>query len=130
MTKKFMWNDDYSINNEELDNHHQVLIDIFNRLYDKCLENDTNSSLDKIINELIDYTKYHFTAEELYMMNTGYEHVDKHIFEHTLFTDLIVDLKKDYNINHREQINELVVSLGIWLLNHVIVEDKKLSVVR
>jgi hemerythrin len=61
------------------------------------------------------------------MIGIGYKDIDKHILEHKLFTDRILDCQNDNNVYHCEHSKELIVYLGNWLLNHVIVEDKKIT---
>jgi hemerythrin len=124
----FTWYAKYSVNNEELDNHHKALFDIFNRLYYNCVDNNNSRNIDQIIDELVSYTKYHFSAEEKYMIEIGYKDINKHILEHRLFTDRILDYQSDTNMLNCENSKELIAYLGNWLLNHVMEEDKKYSI--
>jgi hemerythrin len=123
----FTWHSKYSVDNEELDNHHKTLFDILNKLYNSCFDNDNSITLGPIIDELVSYTNYHFSAEEQYMSYKGYNGIDKHISEHNIFRERISQLQHSENINDMAVTKELIVYLGNWLLNHVIVEDKKYS---
>ena len=38
----YIWDNTYSVNNEELDNHHKKLFDLFNKLYDCSLDKDNS----------------------------------------------------------------------------------------
>ena len=127
MRKLITWDDKYSINNEELDRHHKTLFDIFNKLYDNCVENENGISFESLINELVSYTSYHFSAEEQSLRDIAYKDIDKHILEHKTFTDKILRLQSEHNIYDCEHSKELIVYLGYWILNHVIIEDKKIS---
>jgi hemerythrin len=123
----FKWDDKYSVNNEELDNHHKVLFDILNKLYMSCFEENENITLGSIYEESVSYINYHFSAEEQYMMDKGYNDIEKHIIMHNIFKERILLLKKDIDLNNIVLTKELIVYLGNWLLNHVMVEDKKYS---
>jgi len=123
----FKWYKSYSVNNEELDNHHKRLCNILNLLYENCLINDQPNCLDYILEELVSYSNYHFTAEEQYMRNIGYKDIDKQIIEHKAFTQKTLELQKVVNKNDFELTKELIVFLGNWFLHHVIDEDKKYS---
>jgi hemerythrin len=127
MSKLFVWYNKYSVNNEELDAHHKALFDIINRLYENCVEVDNAISIEPLIKELVSYTQYHFSAEEQYMMDIGYKDINKQISEHMVFTDRILQLQRDDNLNDCGHSKELIVFLGNWLFNHVIVEDKKIT---
>ena len=85
----FTWDNKYSVNNEELDNHHKRLFAIFNKLYNSCLDKDKRITLGPIVEELVSYVNYHFVAEEKYMKSIGYKDIDKHISEHWFFKDRI-----------------------------------------
>jgi len=128
MTKLFTWYNRFSINNEEIDKQHKALFDIFNRLYDNCVERDNYFNFTPIILELVEYTNYHFSAEEQYMRDTGYKNIDKHISEHRIFTGTILQLQSDGYIKDYEQAKELLIFLRNWILNHIMVEDKKIAV--
>jgi len=124
----FTWDNKYSVNNEVLDNHHKALFDILNRLYNSCFEENESIVLSSIYEELVSYINYHFSAEEHYMRNRGYCDTDRHIIAHNMFKERILLLQQDININNIVVTKELIVYLGNWLLNHVLVEDKKYSI--
>jgi len=84
--------------------------------------------LSSIYEELVSYINYHFSAEEQYMRNRGYSDTDRHIIAHNMFKERILLLQQDININNIVVTKELIVYLGNWLLNHVLVEDKKYSI--
>lgn len=124
----FKWYKKYSVNNKELDEHHKTLFDIFNRLYDNCLGHDKAHCLDPIIDELVSYSNYHFSAEEQYMRHIGYDGIDKHILEHNDFKQRTLQLKQIADKDVPKATKELIVYLRNWLLNHIIIEDKKFSI--
>jgi hemerythrin len=126
--KLFTWYKTYSVNNDELDNHHKTLFDILNRLYENCMENRNAHCLEPIVEELVAYSHYHFSAEEQYMKSLEYKDIDKHISEHRAFTDRALHLKQVADTDDYELTKELIVFLGNWLLHHVMGEDKKFAV--
>lgn len=124
----FTWDDKYSVNNDELDKDHKALFDVFNKLYDSCIVKDNSLTLGQIIDVLISYTNHHFATEEKYMKDKGYKNLDKHMAEHKIFRERILQLKQRDNNNDIVISRELIVYLGNWLLNHVIGEDKKYAI--
>jgi hemerythrin len=124
----FKWYKKYSVNNNELDEHHKTLFDIFNRLYDNCLLHDKTHCIDPIIEELESYSIYHFSAEEQHMRNRGYKEIGNHILEHRGFTQRTLQLRQVADNDEPEARRELIAFLGNWLLHHVIEEDKKYAV--
>jgi hemerythrin len=123
----FTWYKTYSVNNEELDNHHKALFSIINRLYDNCMIKGIPHCLDPIAEELVSYSKYHFSAEERHMRNIGYKDIDRHIAEHVVFTQKTLHLQQVVNKDDAELTKEIIIFLGNWLLHHVMEEDKKYS---
>jgi hemerythrin len=124
----FKWHNTYSVNNDELDNHHKKLFNILNKLYENCMSTDLTNKLDPIVDELVSYSNDHFSAEVQHMRDIGYKDIDKQILEHRYFTQRALQLKRDVDKNDLELTKELIVFLGSWILKHVMEEDKKYSV--
>jgi hemerythrin len=124
----FTWDKKYSVNNEELDDQHKNIYDIFNRLYDKCFDRDIRVFLVPIYEELLSYLKYHRIAEEQYMASIGYRYIDKHISEHWFFKDRLYKQQTIVDIGDAVLSKERVIYLWSWFLNHVMIEDKKYSI--
>lgn len=123
----FVWKSDYSVDVELLDQHHQKLFSLLNALYETTMQSKETGHVLPIINELREYTEYHFLAEEQYMQDIGYVETAEHIVKHRDFTRKIENL----NLQHRDDdlavTRELIVVLGNWLLHHVLEEDRKYS---
>lgn len=108
----FTWDHKYSVNNFELDIHHNKLFDIFNKLYNSCLDKDNSIIIDPIVDELVSYTNYHFMAEEQYMRSIGCKDIDKHISDHKIFTERICQQLQNKDNNDIVISKQLV--LFIW----------------
>jgi len=125
----FTWNNEYSVHNKELDNHHKRLFYVFNKLYKSCLDKNVTFNLSPIIEELVSYIKYHFDAEELYMKSIEFKDVNVHISEHRFFTSRIVKYHNNKNMNDSVASKEIVLYLWKWLMDHIMIEDKKYSTI-
>ena len=121
------WDNKYTVNNIQLDNHHKRLFSIFNRLYDISIENDRYSSFETAVDELISYTGYHFKAEEQYMQQVGYNDLERHVSLHKYFTARLYDIREREKDDNKELCREIIFFLGNWLKHHVIEEDKRIS---
>jgi hemerythrin len=124
----FTWDKKYSVNNKELDEHHKKICHVLNSLYDDSLGRDKFLCIDTLIEEMIAYTNYHFSAEEQYMKDIGYKDIDKHIVEHKGFKQKILQLQQAADKDEYETTKELMVLLGDWLIRHIIKEDKKFAI--
>jgi len=119
------WQDQFSVNNEELDSHHKTLIAILNGLFNECLQVDSDGCVGQKLDELLAYVEYHFKAEEQYMKQIQYYEIDDHIEKHNGFIFKLDEIKRIPHVSQLEMTNELIVFLGKWLLNHVLVDDRK-----
>ena len=92
------WKDEYCIGVEKIDEQHKHLFEIGNRAY--ALLND-EFKLDKfdhiveIIEELKQYTLYHFKSEEEYMKSIFYEGYSKQKAQHDYFIEKINGVNLD-----------------------------------
>ena len=119
------WSDDYSVNNEELDNHHRKLISILNALYTECLKIDSDGCVGPKLDELLAYADYHFKAEEQYMRQIQYYEIDNHIDLHNGFTFKLGEMMRIHHASQLDLTKDLIIFIGKWLLHHVLEEDRK-----
>ena len=68
----FEWSEKYSVGIREIDDQHKKLIGLVARLQDAMREGKGKAVLDKVLAELIQYTRTHFAAEERIMQTNGY----------------------------------------------------------
>jgi hemerythrin-like metal-binding protein len=119
------WKPEYSVNEEELDNHNQQLFDLLNAVYDNVM-NSIDVDFDiPMIEMLSDYMISHFSTEEQHLREKGISEIDAHIQMHREFTNTIEMLKTHYHGNNLEIAQELIILLGNWILSHVLMEDKE-----
>ena len=76
----FIWNDSYKTGVELIDRQHKKLVDILNQLDESLAERSGHQVLLNLLNELVEYTKYHFKAEEELMRSLEY---DKNLIRNT-----------------------------------------------
>ena len=125
----FVWDERYSVGIPLIDVQHQKLLEIANSIGEKLrnLEDFTEETFEEImdiIDQLFDYTKYHFSQEELLMRHYGYDHVEAHILEHNDFIAYIngVDYIK-INNNPKAMLLELIQFVAKWVFNHIMQTD-------
>lgn len=123
----FVWKPEYSVHDSELDHHHQQLFSVLNSVYENVMNNPELDSILPKINELSEYTKYHFLTEELYMNEKMFPGKEEHIAMHREFSQTIEALRRSYHNNDLEVAKNLIVVLGKWLLQHVLKDDIKYS---
>jgi hemerythrin-like metal-binding protein len=121
------WKVEYSVNDVLLDNHHQKLFDLLNKVYENVMNSLEVDYVLPVIYELEKHTGLHFSTEEHYMREMAFPEIDAHIAKHREFTKTIETMKTHYHGNNLEVAQELIIVLGDWLLHHVLKEDTKYS---
>jgi hemerythrin-like metal-binding protein len=110
-----------------LDEHHNKLFSLLNSVYENVMTSPDVNFILPIIDELSEYTRMHFSAEEQHMRDLGFKEIDAHTAKHRDFSNKLEIMKSHYHGNNLEAAQELMVVLGDWLLSHVIKEDIKYS---
>lgn len=79
------WTSDLSVGVEVLDEDHKKLIGIINQLHFGITAGHDREVLEAVLNELVDYIKFHFAREEGMLIKAGYEATLEHMTEHEKF---------------------------------------------
>ena len=114
-----------------IDEEHARLFEITNRLYEVSHDEfipDKYDYIMTIINELMDYTKYHFTHEEEYMKSINYKKLLSHLVEHKDFVDQLEEMDiTSIDLAQDETITKLLNFLYDWLVHHICDSDKLIA---
>jgi hemerythrin len=119
------WNDNLSVNVSEIDKQHQHLIKLINDLDDAMKQGKGKAILGKIVGGLMDYTGFHFSAEEKYFAQFGYSEADDHIKEHRVFVEKVADFKKKLDAGSIGLSTDVMNFISDWLKKHIQGTDKK-----
>jgi hemerythrin len=118
-----IWEDAYSVENEEIDNQHKIMFEIINTLIKSIQSNPTKEDVTDIINRLVEYKKEHFATEEKYFKQYNYVDSQKHIDAHSLFSENLQKLSIKYENDPVMLAYELVELLEDWLIDHILKMD-------
>lgn len=119
------WKDDYLVDVRVIDNQHKRLVDLLNKLFDSMVAGMDKSVIVAVLDDLIHYTKTHFTTEEMYFERFNYVATKSHIAEHVKFVDQIKEFKQDFEDGKISVSQEVVDFLKNWLLSHIGGSDKQ-----
>ncbi|OGJ60693.1 hypothetical protein A3A67_04735 [Candidatus Peribacteria bacterium RIFCSPLOWO2_01_FULL_51_18] len=127
MPEKFVWNLQYSVHSDEIDDQHKRFFEIINELYDlldkKPIELEPFLIL---ITHLGDYAFYHFATEEGYFKIFNYAHAEEHILQHDIFRTKSTEFleRARYQKKNLEPLTEEVAEFAkTWLKHHILLED-------
>jgi hemerythrin-like metal-binding protein len=119
------WKPEYSVNVAEIDGQHRLLIDLINRLYDAMRSGQGAAALGPVLTELVEYTDYHFTAEENLLRRSGYPGLDEHRQVHAQLRERTRELLDRFNAGHSAITMDAMLFLSNWLNVHILEVDRK-----
>ena len=125
------WKDEYSIGVDSVDEQHKELFEIANRSYDLLrnqLITDKYGKIIEIIDELKNYTIYHFKAEENYMQEIGYKKFLSQKVAHNDFLEKMDNIDvEQIDDGQNEYLRGILDFVSEWLVEHILKEDKLIA---
>lgn len=123
----FEMKEEYKVGVPQIDSEHQKLFEIGEKAYQLLKDPYVIDKYDKIvevIEELKEYTIYHFKHEEEYMESINYKRLFSQKIEHAKFVKKIEDV--DLNQIDKDQdegIMGILTFLNNWLIYHILEKD-------
>ncbi len=127
MATLIKWSDRLSVSFDQIDNEHKKLIDIINELNDGMAAGKSNDVLGKVLDNLIQYTAFHFKNEETMMQKYGYPDYDKHKAEHDELVKTAVELQTTFRAGTSRIGVQVMSFLKDWLQTHIKGTDMQLG---
>jgi hemerythrin len=122
---QLVWKEAYSVGVQVLDDDHKKLIDLLNQ-FETAYNYHTGDEFERqALNELIDYTKYHFQREETLMDEHGYPATDAHKAQHREMIAEVERFVAEYQKQGHEALGDVAHYLRGWLINHINGTDKQ-----
>ena len=120
-----IWNSGYSVGNEEIDTQHQKLIEIINTLHDAMRIGKGKEIIEKVLDELTNYTIFHFAIEEKLFDLHKYPGSLIHKKNHSDLVAKVIAFKENYFNGSSLLTLDLMNFLKDWLVNHIAKSDKE-----
>ena len=125
---KILWDNSYSIGNEVIDKQHQELIEYFNKAHDHMLSGENTSSLGiNALIRMVEYCRYHFTFEEKYMEEIGFENIHEHKKIHKAFYATLNNKIQQMDQGDYVLTSEILKLVENWIVHHILNEDKQIT---
>jgi hemerythrin-like metal-binding protein len=119
------WNGSFSVEISIIDKQHYKIIELINEIIESSRDSREELVIKDVLNDLREYSNYHFGFEELLFKKYNYEKSKEHIKEHKKFIDKIVKLSIEATENSRETAFETLIFLRSWLQTHILNSDKE-----
>ena len=121
------WKNEYSVGIDSIDQQHKRLLNLINQLQ-TAVDYSTGEEFEReALNELVDYTKTHFSYEEGLMEENGYPDFEPHKAQHEKMIKKVDEVLSEYLQNHDKAMTNAIEFLKGWLINHINGTDKEYS---
>jgi len=114
------WTEELELGIPVVDGQHHRIVDYINEIY--ALEGDDRATVQRIVDDLIDYTFSHFAFEETLMEEAGYEALAIHKETHLAFRKRVDQLKTRF-VAGENIASDLAALLETWLIHHIQNDD-------
>ena len=121
----FVWNDAFSIHVTQFDVHHKRLIEIANTIGEQLGGGCDRQSLSNALEALVDYTRYHFAAEEKLMGIYSYPDRELHTKTHGELITQVEAYMDNVNGGEMPDKDGFKRFMESWLISHILEEDRQ-----
>jgi hemerythrin len=126
-----LWRKQLAIGDEQIDQEHKFLICLINTVELALRTSHDRDLLTTTLDQLVDYTRYHFDREETIMLSIRYSRFDQHKAQHQLLIRELAGIRKqlegkgdsEFSTEECEAISAL---FRHWLIDHIVKEDMQL----
>ena len=122
--RELVWDRVLSVENDEIDNDHRILVNLFNLLARSVEEGESRAYIETVLEELIRCTAWHFCHEERLMLKHGYPELEAHRQEHLDLMDSVRDIQREILRTGKLEEEEFEI-LEQWLTGHILAADMK-----
>jgi hemerythrin len=121
------WDDAYSVGVDLIDSQHKELIRLTNKLLVGCSKKGESAefSFMEAVQGAVQYTKTHFSTEEILMKRINYPEFSEHEKQHKDFVAQVLQQLKDFETNKDFSPLGFARFLVEWILIHIAKTDKK-----
>jgi hemerythrin-like metal-binding protein len=121
------WKVEYSVGIDSIDQQHRKLLNLINQLQ-TAVDYSTGEEFEReALDELVDYTKTHFTYEEGLMEQNDYPDFEPHKALHVEMIKKVEEVLAEYDQDPESAMSNAVEYLKDWLIKHINGTDKQYS---
>jgi hemerythrin len=115
------WDDSFLLGFYDVDAHHRHLFALLAKTHEEFATGNPN--LGPVLDELVDYARYHFKSEELWMMDGHYPGIVGHKREHACFLQIVFRMRKEFLSGNEYLSLETLQFLESWISGHILKTD-------
>jgi hemerythrin len=123
----FTWNDSYSVGISSIDGQHRKLFDTMNEPHASMSKGTARETTGRLLQDLLAYTRTHFSNEEAMLANVGYPQLDQHRQLHRVMTGRVAEFSARFRRGDAALSVHMLTFLRDWLSDHILREDRSYS---
>ncbi|MHA1576722.1 MAG: bacteriohemerythrin [Candidatus Thorarchaeota archaeon] len=118
---KIEWTNSLSVGVDLIDEQHKMLIQKIADLAEAVNKTQGEEKILKTLGFMVEYTDFHFSAEEQLMKEHNYSGMDYHLKQHAQFVQMLNNLEEDFKEDGatRDLGTSINTYLINWLVNHI-----------
>jgi hemerythrin len=120
MSVVFIWSDEYSVGDQEIDNQHKRVFELANSIPDTW----NKEQVMHMVMKLFRHTREHFTAEETLMKATGYPQQTEHMALHDRLITKLSEIAAS-PFENEDQVGAFKYFVYEWVIDHILNHDRK-----
>jgi hemerythrin-like metal-binding protein len=121
------WNARYAIGIPSVDSHYYHLFFLFNTNNDDFIDYASTNDLHTVFDQLVDYARYQFFAEELWMQHHLFPHLLSHKKEHGHMLTKASDIRKELRGGVWSLSLDILEAMHHWLQTHILMSDEEIN---
>ena len=122
----FNWSDALSVKVPSIDEQHKQLVGLVNDVHEVAVAQKDDEELDRVFQELVEYTQRHFIYEEKLFEKYDYPRMQLHINQHEALKKRVNGYLADYKTGEMDML-EFLAFMVDWLQDHIMGEDMEYS---
>ena len=126
MTLIMEWSSNLAIDHGDIDNEHQAMMELLNKLHD-ALQSRNQMRASDLLEQFSSAAMEHFAMEEQLMLEVAYPHLPRHKAQHDELAERAQNLHYDLINNHIVFDVKITEMLRDWMLDHILGEDRELG---
>lgn len=103
----------------QLFGEHQMQVSLLKALRDAVERGDAAADVDAILDQLADFSRVHFSSEQLLMRLYGYPEYARHLEEHERALAKLDDLRDRLRSGDATGARACLETFGGWLIDHI-----------
>lgn len=123
---KIEWNNSLSVGVNLIDEQHKMLIQKIADLAEAVNKTQGAEKILKTLGFMVEYTDFHFSAEEKIMKEQAYPEMEYHLKQHGQFKQMLKNLEEDFE--EEGATSALSTSINTYLINWLVNHIQKVDV--